>query len=73
METMTKEQKKAAIDLAWANYRAASQSIPNRTPFSAFRRCGQWEPGFLERDETLWRNYLATERAILATPEAKAA
>lgn len=72
-ETMTKEQKRAAIDLAWADYRAASQAIPRRTPFGAYKRNGRWEPGVVEQDEALFKRYLAAERSIAAIPEPKAA
>jgi hypothetical protein len=60
-ETMTKEQKKAAVDLAWATYRAESQGIDRNSPWDAF----------LDADEWLWKRYVASERAILATPEPK--
>ena len=73
MDTMTREQKKAAIDLAWATYRAASQAIPRNTPFGAYKRNGRMEPGVVEQDEALFRRYLAAERVIIATPETKAA
>lgn len=72
-ETMTKEQKKAAIDLAWATYRAASQAIPLVMPFSGYKRGGKSYEGFIETDERLWRAYVRTEAAILAVPERKAA
>ncbi len=72
-ETMTKTQKKAAIDLAWATYRAASMGLPRTLPFSGYKRAGVRHEGFIERDETLWRQYVATEKAILAVPEPKAA
>lgn len=70
---MTKEQKRAAVDLAWATYRAASQAIPRSLPFSGFKRGGKVYEGFVEIDERLFRRYLADEREILATPEPKAA
>jgi hypothetical protein len=71
-DMMTKAQKKAAVDLAWANYRAASQAIPGRLPYSGFKSGGVYRDGFLETDERLWKRYVAEERAILATPEPKA-
>jgi hypothetical protein len=73
MATMTKEQKKAAVDLAWATYRAESQAIPLALPFSGFTRAGRHYEGFVEVDERLFKQYLAAERAILSTPETKAA
>lgn len=63
MATMTREQKRAAVDLAWANYRATSQRIDRNTPWDVY----------LATDERLWRTYLAAERDILATPEPRAA
>lgn len=63
MATMSRQQKKAAIDLAWADYRAAAQQIDRSTP---------WDQ-YLAADEKAWRRYLATEREILAAPEPKAA
>jgi hypothetical protein len=72
-EAMTREQKKAAIDLAWATYRAQSQAIPRTLPFSGYKRGGVHYEGFLEIDERLWRRYVADERAILSTPETRAA
>ena len=73
VQTMTKEQKKAAIDLAWATYRAASQAIPRNVPFGACKRNGKWEPGVVERDEALFRQYLAAERSIQSASESRAA
>jgi hypothetical protein len=70
---MTKAEKKAAVDQAWATYRAKSQAIPHATPFSGFKRGGVHCDGFLEIDERLWRNYLAEERAITNAVEQKAA
>lgn len=61
-ETMTKEQKRAATDLAWASYRAETQRIPNLP----------WDE-YLDADERAWRRYLGAERSIAAIPETKAA
>lgn len=63
---MTKAEKKAAIDAAWAEYRTASQAIPRTVPFSGWKRAGQSYEGFLEVDDRLWRRYLARERDINA-------
>lgn len=62
MAAMSRQQKKAAIDLAWADYRATAQAIPRTTA---------WDQ-YLAADEKAWRQYLATEREILAAPEPKA-
>ncbi len=70
---MTKQQKKAAVDLAWANYRAESQAIPRNLPYAGFKRGGTYYDGFLETDERLWRKYVRAEQSILAEPEPKAA
>jgi methionyl-tRNA synthetase len=61
-EAMTKAQKKAAVDMAWASYRAASQRIDRNAPWDVF----------LDADERHWRRYVEAERAILAAPEPKA-
>jgi hypothetical protein len=58
---MSAAEKKAAIDAAWAEYRAASIAIPLQTPYSGNRR----GDGFLEIDERLWKCYLAAEARIL--------
>lgn len=63
MATMTRDQKRAAVNLAWADYRAASQRINRNMP---------WDE-YLAEDDRIWRRYLAAERDILATPEPKAA
>jgi hypothetical protein len=60
---MTKEQKRAAIALAWADYRAASQRIDRNTPWDVY----------LDTDGRLFRRYLAAEKEILAEPEPRAA
>lgn len=73
MATMTKEQKREAINEAWAEYRAASQAIPLTTPYSGSKRAGRYVEGFLEIDERLWRQYLAAERQILSASEKAAA
>jgi hypothetical protein len=72
-ETMTKAQKRAAMDLAWATYRAESQAIPRSLPFSGFKRSGRVYEGFVEIDDRLFKRYLAAERSIAAVPETKAA
>ena len=72
-ETMTREQKRAATDLAWQTYRARSQEIPLTTPFSGYKRAGRVYEGFVEIDDRLFKAYLAAERSIAAIPEAKSA
>ena len=72
-DAMTKAQKKAALDLAWANYRAASQAIPLSLPYSGWRRAGKSYEGFLEVDERLWRAFRRAEDEITAAPEKKVA
>lgn len=59
----TREQKREMVNAAWGEYRAASQRIPNATPWDVF----------LDADERLWKRYLATEREIAALPETRAA
>ena len=55
---LTKAEKKAAIDAAWARYRAATQAIPNLP----------WRD-YLGRDDALFQMYLTTERGILREAE----
>lgn len=66
---LTKAEKKAAIDYAWARYRAASRAIPRNLPYAGHKHNGVFREGFLEKDDALFRAYLATERAILSERE----
>jgi hypothetical protein len=50
--------KKERIDEAWRAYLAASHAIPNLS----------W-PDYCEKDTTLFADYIAVERAILAEKE----
>jgi hypothetical protein len=72
-DVLSKQQKRALIDSAWAEYRAASTAIPRTLPFAGYKRAGVFREGFLEADDRLWKKYLVTERVIAAAPEAKAA